>query len=195
MFNFNRKEEKARATQWRKSWDVGGLNISRGNTGSPLDHELAPAYLAQLKDDGYATASGTEVEIGWDALYEALQSPGYSDLPKVLDLPDWTTTRPILCSSNSLTDKEFSIYIAGWQAENGATLDFTTVGPVLSNNGLSLPMMPLTLSIAGRESHIEHWQMLWRVAVCGIGYDAEAEVQRLTSRAVISEPPTAKRCL
>jgi hypothetical protein len=134
MFNFGRKAEKARETQWRKSWDVGGLKIHQGNTGSLLDHDLVPAYLAQLQDDGYARVSGAEVTVGWDALYEALQSPGYSDLLKVLDLPDWTTTRPILRSSNSLTDKDFSIFIAGWQGENGATLDFKTVGPVLSND-------------------------------------------------------------
>jgi superfamily II DNA or RNA helicase len=147
MFSFDRKAEKARATKWRKAWDVSGLKISQGSTGSLLEHELVPSYLAQLKDDGYAKASGTEVAIDWDALYEALQSPGYSDLPKVLDLPDWTTTRPIVCSSNSLTDKEFSIFIAGWQGENGATLDFTTVGPVLSNDDTVGLMRP------------PHWQL------------------------------------
>ena len=151
MFKFFQKTEGTSPVQWHRSWSAHGLVISLVGPGSHLSDPLLPAYLAQLQDDGYAVASGTEIEIGWDALYEALQSPGYSDLPLVFELPAWTATRPVLHSSNSLTDSDFSIAIAGWQGYGGSILDFSTVGPVLTKDDALELMKPA------------HWQLFREV--------------------------------
>jgi len=151
MFKFFQKTGGAPAAQWRRSWSADGLLISHGGTGSPLTDPLLPAYLVQLQDDGYAVASDADLAIGWDALYEALRSPGYSDLPLTFGLPSWTATRPVLRSSNSLTDTDFSIAIAGWQSDGGPILDFSTVGPVLTHDAAVELMKPA------------HWQLFKEV--------------------------------
>jgi superfamily II DNA or RNA helicase/Holliday junction resolvase len=127
------------------------LLISHGGSGTHLSDPLIPAYLAQLQDDGYATAAGNDLTIGWDALYEALQSRGYSDLPHAFALPRWTAMRPVLLSSNSLTDEDFSIAIAGWQRDGGSVLDCETVGPVLNHEDSVELMKPA------------HWQLFREV--------------------------------
>lgn len=151
MFKFFQKQGGTHASQWRRNWNADGLLISQGGSGTHLADPLLPAYLAQLQDDGYASTAGDDLAIGWDALYEALQSPGYSDLPQAFALPTWTATRPVLRSSNSLTDDDFSIAIAGWQRDGGSIVDCEAVGPVLTHdNGVEL-MKPA------------HWQLFREV--------------------------------
>jgi superfamily II DNA or RNA helicase len=146
MFKFSRKAGSPNTSQWRRNWGPEGLVIAQGGPGAQLSDPLLPAYFAQLQDDGYAAAVGDGLVIEWDVLYEALESPGYAELPQAFMLPPWTTNRPVLCSSNSLTDDDFSIAIA-WQSDGGAILDCDAVGPVLSHeNGLEL-MKPT------------HWQL------------------------------------
>lgn len=162
MFKFFQKPGSAPASQWRRNWSGDGLLISQGGAGTHLSDPLLPAYLAQLQDDGYAAASGADLTIGWDSLYEALQSPGYSDLPQALSLPPWTATRPVLRSSNSLTDEDFSIAIAGWQGEGGSILDCDAIGPVLSHDDSVELMKPA------------HWQLFREV----IGFARRAPQER-----------------
>ncbi|HMM73849.1 MAG TPA: hypothetical protein PKC22_16765, partial [Rhodocyclaceae bacterium] len=133
MFKFGQKSG-APAAQWRRHWTADGLLISQAGAGQALSHPLLPGYLAQLQDDGYAVPADADLTIGWDALYEAMQGRGYADLPQVFELPPWTTTRPVLCSANSLTDEDFAIAIAGWQRDGGLLIDCDTVGPVLSHD-------------------------------------------------------------
>lgn len=151
MFTFFRNSGSAAASQWRSNWDADGLLISHGGAGTHLSDPLLPAYLAQLQDDGYATAAGDDLSIRWDALYEALQSPGYSDLPQAFALPPWTETRPVLRSSNSLTDEDFSIAIAGWQRDGGSIIVCEAVGPVLRHEDSVELMKPA------------HWQLFREV--------------------------------
>lgn len=162
MFKFGQKSGNAPAAPWRRHWTADGLLISQAGAGTRLSHPLLPGYLAQLLDDGYAAAAGADLTIGWDALYEALQSPGYADLPQAFDLPPWTTTRPVLCSSNSLTDEDFSIAVAGWQRDGGSLVDYETVGPVLSRDDNVELMKPA------------HWQLFREV----IGFARRAPGER-----------------
>lgn len=151
MFKIFQKAGPALVPQWRRNWNADGLVISQTGSGTHLSDPLLPAYLAQLQDDGYAVESASDLSIGWDSLYEALQSPGYSELPQAFCLPPWTSTRPVLRSSNSLTDTDFSIAIAGWQGDGGSIHDFGTVGPVLSNDEAVELMRPT------------HWQLFREV--------------------------------
>ena len=141
-FNIFRKSSASPATGWRRSWTVQGVTVSRELPGTHLESSLLTAYLAQLLDDGYAIESDGEVLIEWNALFEALESPGYSELPQVLSLPPATDTRPVLISANALTDSNFSIAIAGWQDDFGSLQDFQTIGPVLIQDDHSELMRP-----------------------------------------------------
>jgi SNF2 family DNA or RNA helicase/Holliday junction resolvase len=117
----------------------------------PLESSLLAGYLAQLVDDGLATESERNVEIPWDAAYTALQSPDYTDLAGVLELPSLTTRRPILQSRNSLTDEDFSVVLAGWQDDGGRTYDIKAEGPLLSGSDNAELMRP------------EHWRLIKEV--------------------------------
>ena len=72
------------------SWDCA---ISSGVWGTSTD-PLLPGFLAQLQDDGFVETNDGLL-VPWDSLFEALQNPGYSDLPDALSLPPVTSIRPI----------------------------------------------------------------------------------------------------
>ena len=142
MFRFFKKAKTVPTSEWRRSWTADGVTLSRNSSGDALTDSMLPAYLAQLQDDGYAIEKDGDFLIGWDSLYEAIQSPGYAELPQVLSLPGMTQTRPILRSANSLADSNFSIAIAGWQGENGSKPDYQAVGAVLMRDDLVELMQP-----------------------------------------------------
>lgn len=116
-----------------------------------LGSTLLPGYLAQLVDDGLALESEHEVRISWDAIFTALERPDYADLLNVLALPSLTTMQPVLQSRNALTDENFSILLAGWQDENGRTVDGKLTGPILSHSGTDELVRP------------EHWLLIKEV--------------------------------
>ncbi|MGE0811003.1 MAG: SNF2-related protein [Immundisolibacter sp.] len=196
MFKFGQKSG-APAAQWRRHWTADGLLISQVGAGQGLSHPLLPGYLAQLQDDGYAVPADAGLTIGWDALYEALQSPGYADLPQVFDLPPWTMMLPVLCSANSLTDEDFAIAIAGWQRDGGLLIDCETVGPVLSHDDTAELMKPAhwqlfreVIGFAGRAPgertdlvHRQAWGRIRKLAVA-----ADARLDDFLHRSVVLTP-------
>lgn len=197
MFKIFQKTGSVPASQWRRNWSAEGLVISQVEPGTVISDPLLPAYLAQLCDDGYAVESGTGLAIGWDSLYEALDSPGYSDLPQAFSLPPWTGTRPILRSSNSLTDTDFSIAIAGWRRDGEAILDFDTVGAVLKNDDTIELMRPthwhLVKEVAGfalrspkERSDLAHRQAWGRIRKLAVA--ADARLDDFLQRSVVLTP-------
>jgi hypothetical protein len=126
----------------RRSWTTHGVLVGPTDTGTHLTAPLLPAFIAQLQDDGYAIEVSDGVLITWDSLFEALQSPGYVDLPQILSLPPVTRARPILKSANALTDENFSIAFAGWQQDDGTVHDFDTVGALLRQDNTVELMQP-----------------------------------------------------
>jgi hypothetical protein len=197
MFNFFQKTGSNSARPWRRDSNAEGLIISQAESGTNLPDPLLPAYLAQLRDDGYAVSAGATLAISWDSLYEALESPGYTDLPQVLNLPPWTANRPILRSSNSLTDTDFSIAIAGWQRDGGAILHFNTVGPVLKNDdALELMRSPhwelfkevigFALRSPGQRTDLAHRQAWGRIRKLALA--ADARVDDFLYRSVVLTP-------
>ena len=71
-----------------------------------------------------------------------MSQPVYASLPDVLSVPRVTEAKPSLRSSNSLTDEDFSIAIAGWHSEDGATFDWTHMGPLMTRDDHAELMRP-----------------------------------------------------
>ena len=135
VFKSFKKSEKSATVQWRRSLSSQGIEIRQFGNALALNSSLLPAYLAQLMDDGFANEAESGFDISWDAFYEAENSPGYGELHEVLDLPSFTAASPVLRSSNSLTDEDFSIVFAGWRDGLMYYQDYQNLGPVLTLDG------------------------------------------------------------
>lgn len=151
VFGFFKKTQANAATQWRLTLTEAGVSVRQSGDGTPLHAAMIPAYLAQLIDDGFAKEAGDGVDVTWDAFYEALRSPGYHELPDVLRLPPFTSFRPALQSSNSLTDSDFSIAIARWHSDTEGEADFEIGGALLGRDERVELMQP------------EHWALFREV--------------------------------
>ncbi len=131
MFKFLKKNHNPATSGWRRSWVDQGILLTSSGPGLLLIEPLLPAYLSQLLDDGHAVELTDGMLIGWDSLYEVLDNPSYANLSTVLGLPALTSARVVLRSTNSLTDSNFSIAVAGWQ-ENGSAVELRkTLGAVM----------------------------------------------------------------
>ncbi len=82
------------------------------------ERELA-AFLLQAEDEGFAVLEGDSLSIGWADVFRLMESPDHAESFHLLGLPGAEPWRPILASSGTLTDKDFSIHIVGWKAPNG----------------------------------------------------------------------------
>src|SRR5579871_3465424 len=99
------------ASEWRMTTSDAVIAIHPTGEGVELRSPLLQGYIAQLIDDGLASEVGDGIELTWDDFYAAMESPGYTNLPELLGLPDFTQSTPSLRSSGSLTDEHFSIVI------------------------------------------------------------------------------------
>lgn len=147
VFNFFKKAETTATVQWRRTLTSQGVSIRPTGDGTVLSAPILHAFLAQLIDDGFANESADGVDISWDSLYAALTSPGYAELPQILELPAFTDARPALQSFNSLTDVNFSIALAGWYDKSGGALKYETDGPLVTQDSRRELMRP------------EHWHL------------------------------------
>lgn len=119
VFGLFKKAQARPDSSWRRRLSDQGVHVSQDGGGVRLPSELLSGYLAQLVDDGLAEqAAAAEVLIPWTAVYEAMRSPGYDELPTVLDLPPFTASEVALQSRNSLTDTDFSIAVASWRTDD-----------------------------------------------------------------------------
>jgi len=141
LFKMFKKSIQPFEKTWRRRWTQQGIVLACSEDGNVLIEPLLPGCLAQLQDDGHAVETADGLLIGWDALFEAIREPGYADLPQVLELPPFTNARPILQSSNALTDESFSIAFAGWQTGVGVRHDLHAIGAVLTRDGNTVELM------------------------------------------------------
>ena len=93
--------------------------------------------LAQLVEEGYGQYVNDQVVITWEKLYSLLANEFYEDSIPLLGLPPFAQLRPVLASTNSLTDHDFAITLSGWLESDGRpmTAQFTLVGAVISIGG------------------------------------------------------------
>lgn len=80
--------------------------------------ELA-GFLLQLEEEGYADRDGVGLTIPWADLYRIAESADHSDCFGLFGLPPVEDWRFALESRGSLTDKDFSIVLAGWFDPDG----------------------------------------------------------------------------
>ena len=139
------KKTAAPPSEWVRRWSPTGLVIAQGSGhsgGVHLRDPMVGGFLTQLADDGLAVEVDDGFLLGWDALYAAITDAAYASLPEVLSTPPFTKARPILQSSNSLTDGNFSIVLAGWRDHDGAPQDWELNGPLMAREDCSELMQP-----------------------------------------------------
>jgi hypothetical protein len=83
--------------------------------------ELA-SFLSQLEEQGLAEATGSEVLVAWEQIYEIKDSAEYGGSYPLLMLPRMGGFRPCLGSQGSFSDADFSVFISGWTGADGVPL-------------------------------------------------------------------------
>ncbi len=122
---------------WRRRWTEAGLELQPTASDADISNPTLAGYLRQLHDDGHADESGAGYVIEWQAFYDALEASNYPDLPEQLGLPQFCSSRPILSSTNALTDRDFKISLHGWLGAEGRKYEATSIGGVLSDGSRS----------------------------------------------------------
>lgn len=139
------KKNKPTTSEWARRWSPTGLVIARGcgqGGGVRLHNPMVGGFLTQLVDDDLGVETEDGFFLGWDALYAAMGDTAYAALPELLSMPPFTKARPVLQSSNSLTDGNFSIVLAGWRDSDGAPQDWELTGPLMAREDSSELMQP-----------------------------------------------------
>jgi hypothetical protein len=118
--------------------------VSRGEN-SRKAHERTIAYplslecislLEQMEDDALAQSEADVWTIKWPSLYAALMHPEYTEVATILSIPPQCELVPVLESSQSLTDTDFTIRISGWKsAESRRLADVNRVGGLVDYKG------------------------------------------------------------
>lgn len=196
-FRIFKKSPTAERTQWARQVSPEGISVRRSADGTQLPDTMVSAFLAQLLDDGFASELEEGVHIDWTSLYGALRSPGYSELPKVLALPSFTSFSPALRSTNSLTDDDFSIAFSGWYSPDEGRGDFDVKGALLVQDERIELMRPdqwelfnEVVAFAGRatdqrndKAHRQAWGHIRRLAL-----KAGARLDDFLHRSVVLTP-------
>ena len=115
--------------------DRSSFTQSKGAVAISLDVG-AGALLEQLEDDGFASQESGSWVISWPSLYAAIEKPDYADALGILSIPSTQIVVPSLESSNSLTDKDFEIRIAGWRGPESQKLtNVSLTGGIIQYDG------------------------------------------------------------
>ena len=100
--------------------------------------ELA-LLLRQLEEEGFVDARGGSALLPWSSYYALLQSPDHAGTMGLLGLPKQSAWKPILSSSGTLGDTNFSVIVQGWLDPDGRRPSGNVVvkGAVLTSGGKS----------------------------------------------------------
>lgn len=198
VFRFLKNTKASPTDCWHSQLSENGILIGLSVKGTPLVGDLLPAYVAQLIDDGLAVQEpNDEVSITWGAFYEALRSPGYDALAKVLELPPFTPHKPSLHSKNSLTDTDFSIAIAGWSSGQNFHEQPRILGAMLVRDETTELMLPEQWELFNevvafsrrkpeQRNEIEHRQSWGRIRAMALR--AQANLDDFLHRSVVLTP-------
>jgi hypothetical protein len=91
--------------------------------------------------------------ISWDAIYDLLCHRDYVPSLPLLHIPAVRAYSPVLESRNSLTDRTFSISIAGWRDKGGGRIDPMHLTGPLVRRGEEVNLLPQPV-----------WQLVRRVS-------------------------------
>jgi SNF2-related domain/Helicase conserved C-terminal domain len=78
------------------------------------------SFLSQLEEQGFADFNSGELFVSWRRVYQIKSSRDYGTSYPLLMLPPTSPLRPCLASHGSFSDADFSIFISGWVASDGA---------------------------------------------------------------------------
>lgn len=200
MFKLFKKAETPKDTTWRRQWSSAGVVVTSDASkkgGLVVDSPMLSGYLTQLADDGLAVETDEGFLLGWDSLYTALDSPAYAALRQLLDLPKFTEARPALRSSHSLTDREFSIAVAGWHRDDGGEVEGQVTGPLLDEGSKQSLMSPQQWALFkevvafSRRPEAERDDLVHRQAwgrIRKLALDAGARLDDFLHRSVVLTP-------
>jgi hypothetical protein len=112
------------------------------------------SFLSQLEEQGFADFNSGELFVTWRRVYEIKSSRDYGTSYPLLMLPPTSPLRPCLASHGSFSDADFSIFISGWVASDGA--------PVMENPRITGAIIATQQQVALLEREV--WQTLTAVA-------------------------------
>lgn len=207
MLKIFRKSKKTNAApQWSRELGAAGVVLVRGEGqgAARVNSPMLDGFLTQLSDDELVLETENGYLLGWDALFTAISQSEYRVLPELLMLPSITADRQTLRSSNSLTDRDFSVVVAGWQSEDGRTSQWDITGPLLSRDGLveimSSEQWQLFKEVVGfaRRSENERDDLSHRQAwsrIRSLALAANARLDDFLFRTVVLAPEKLEICL
>ncbi len=108
-----------------KSTGVSFTAESRREDWFPVPFDLGEtfdlaSFLSQLEEQGFADFNSGELFVSWRRVYQIKSSRDYGTSYPLLMLPHTSPLRPCLASHGSFSDADFSIFISGWVASDGA---------------------------------------------------------------------------
>jgi hypothetical protein len=83
---------------------------------SPGAMTPAHRYLAQLAEEQLAVVTPSGYLVAWDSLYQVIDDPDHQGGLKTLCLPAMGDWIPVVVSSGTPSDPDFSIWIDGWSS-------------------------------------------------------------------------------
>ncbi|WP_040259315.1 type I Zorya anti-phage system protein ZorD [Pseudomonas massiliensis] len=105
-------------------------------------HWHLAAYLDQLFEEDLATQLSDRWLLPWEALYQLLDDPEHVSSLPLLGLPPLSALRPQLCSSGSLAEADFKVFIQSWQDPlTHAPVNFERTGAVV-RHGTNTELLP-----------------------------------------------------
>ncbi len=178
--------------------DVSGLGENAASMAKPVLAGEIQALIHQFEDDGYVVSQPGGHLVPWEALYEILEHPGYRPSVPLLLLPPVGSYIPALESRGALTDRAFSVAVAGWRDGDGRPIAVVKLTGALLHDGrdvwlLSRPVWQLVRSIAtfqmrneSQRSENEH-RRAW-AAIRSLAIAANARLDDFLRRTVILTP-------
>ncbi|MDG2539835.1 SNF2-related protein [Dyella jiangningensis] len=195
--NLFKKISGASAPGWRMTMSESGIAIRSTGEGAVLHSPLLQGYIAQLIDDGLASEVTDGVAVSWDDFYSALASPGYSELPQLLCLPEFAQMAPRLRSSGSLTDDDFSIVIDSWIPQSGRAQSAALRGALIVQGREQALMRPphwalvsevLRFAHRTAEEHSDHFHRASWGKIRNLANRAGAHLDDFLDRTVVLTP-------
>lgn len=124
---------------WRADVKDDGLYYSRAAASVTISNPILESLLVQWADAGHAIEQDGGWVVPWRSVYELLPGTESREQLESVGVPSGTVLAPQLISRGSLTDREFTIAIAGWIDESGRSVPGVTVrGATASINGRTL---------------------------------------------------------
>lgn len=145
----------------------------------------ADFYWQSLEQEGITYQLDQQLILPWSELFKLLQDPEHDSARYLLNLPDFSSLRPMIRSQGALSDADFQITLSGWcdASRHKQTSNITRTGAILTVDGQASLLSP------------ERWQLIEDIrAFSRLGQDKSrqdnhsywAKIRRLASQSQTS---------